>query len=415
MECTSCGKTLPLESKFCNHCGERVLPTHTTQEKEEVLLFANQDSTVEKSEIDENSASDNDHLEQKSPQLDNPPINRSKKRFIIGGMGALCLVIITVLIIYLPPLVKYNGAQEALENNEFDKAIEAFESLDDYKDSASLLLESKYGAAVKRASHENYEGALRLFLDIEEYKDSPQKILETKYLMAGKLMASKKYIDSGKVFEEIKDYKDSALKIKEVKYLMGKEFQVKKNYDEAVKVFKEILGYKDSKAIYSEALYQLAMTRIASKDYVSAIGMLNQTDGYKDTNKRLTELNYIQGVRLYEEGKLGQAKSYLQNSKGYKSASTYLQKIAIPDKFRGTWGDEYGISQVIFDGLTVYSVYHPNDPKVKVYKATATVEGSALVVDGTRYWMKNNKVLSVATGPIIQVLMNTSRHQRMHR
>ena len=77
-------------------------------------------------------------------------------------------------------MINYNIAISSMEKGKYDKAIEIFTDLKDYKDSTDKLTETKYLLAEYYASSEKYEEAYKGFLELKDYKDSAQKAEEYK-------------------------------------------------------------------------------------------------------------------------------------------------------------------------------------------------------------------------------------------
>lgn len=117
---------------------------------------------------------------------------------------------------------KYNLAIELMQQEEYDKAIDIFKNITNYKDSNYKLLESQYNIAVLYYTMGEYTKAKKLFNELIDYFDSntylakieailtkPDISKETIYQNAISLYEEKKYQDALNLFETIIDYKES--------------------------------------------------------------------------------------------------------------------------------------------------------------------------------------------------------------
>lgn len=116
--------------------------------------------------------------EQKEKRLKN---RRTIKKCILGT--SICIGIVLLLFtikLLFGNMINYNIAISAMEKGKYDKAIEIFTNLKDYKNSTDKLTETKYLLAEDYVSSEKYEEAYKGFLELKDYKDSAQKAEEYK-------------------------------------------------------------------------------------------------------------------------------------------------------------------------------------------------------------------------------------------
>lgn len=140
----------------------------------------------------------------------------------------------------------YKNAMQYLEENEFALAIEAFEELGNYKNSADMLTEATYLNGLYELECGNFNEAKEIFKNIENYKDSAQLVYEADYLKAKNYMEDEKYNSAANFFEDIPDYKDSSELYKECKYLCAMEEIEDGDYEDAKEHLAELSGYKDA-------------------------------------------------------------------------------------------------------------------------------------------------------------------------
>ena len=151
-----------------------------------------------------------------------------------------------------------------MERKEYELAIEAFEAMDGYKESA-LQIETcrqvlkqmeRYDTAVTLMENGEYESAIRTFNAIKRYKDSELQIEACKtaiedeaYNTAITLMENEEYESAIEVFKTIEGYKDSTSQLETCRKVMyEKAVSLMKNeaYNEAYIIFCKLDGYKDS-------------------------------------------------------------------------------------------------------------------------------------------------------------------------
>ncbi len=107
---------------------------------------------------------------------------RKQLIFKITMIACACLIaagILTYLIIELVvPAIRYSSAKNHLEDKEYDQAYEILEDLGTYKDSATLIKQSKYERAVEALASGDRSNAIRLFGGAKGYRDAEKKQLE---------------------------------------------------------------------------------------------------------------------------------------------------------------------------------------------------------------------------------------------
>ena len=114
----------------------------------------------------------------------------------------------------------YDEYRQRLEQGDYSFDVETgFEELGDFKDSAELVLETRYQRAMgymnDSVADNAHFSAYQLFSKVGDYKDAPEQATEAKYLYAKDLLARGKYVMAEKYFIGLGDYKDSAELLKE--------------------------------------------------------------------------------------------------------------------------------------------------------------------------------------------------------
>ncbi|MBR7132497.1 MAG: tetratricopeptide repeat protein [Clostridia bacterium] len=184
------------------------------------------------------------------------------KAKVISIVSTICVVIVFLIVLnsVIIPNNKYNYAINLMSNGEYQKAIDVFEKIIEFKDSGLKKNDCLYLLAILYKEEGNYENAISLLEQISEYKDSKKlidicknEVLNINYNKAVQLMDNQKYSEAIVKFEELSGFKDSVEKIKEVKY---KYVLANKNNDNEttfsyLKDLKDI-AYNDSVELYND-------------------------------------------------------------------------------------------------------------------------------------------------------------------
>lgn len=149
----------------------------------------------------------------------------------------------------------YKNAMQYFEEKQFTLAIEAFEELGNYKDSADMLTEATYLSGLYKLECGKFNDAKAIFKDLEDYKDSAQLVYEAEYLKAKNYMEDEKYNSAANLFDNIPDYKDSSDLYKECKYLRALEEIEDGDYEDGKKHLAELSGYKDADKYLNGVVY----------------------------------------------------------------------------------------------------------------------------------------------------------------
>lgn len=172
MICPFCNKEIPDHSQFCPECGQRV--DQDNGNKGESASYWN---TVEKEAERDNKirAEAEKKIQQKKQQT---------KHTVIGLL--ICAVATVVFICYMTiikPAQQYNSASNLFNEGQYQAALQTYDNLGSYKDSASKadlcrenIKEQDYQAAITLFKSNNYSEALPMFRELFNYKESSDYI-----------------------------------------------------------------------------------------------------------------------------------------------------------------------------------------------------------------------------------------------
>ena len=143
-------------------------------------------------------------------------------KIAIPAVAVMIVFIIILNTVIIPRNNKnkiYNNAIKMMEEQKYDEAINAFVSLDDFKDSEekieqcnNIINGKPYKLALSLMKKGQYTDAIKLFDSLDAYKDSKEQIEKCKsalYLKAVNYYNNKNYSSSLDLFLDIKTYKDS--------------------------------------------------------------------------------------------------------------------------------------------------------------------------------------------------------------
>ena len=147
------------------------------------------------------------------------------------GIFALLGAIALTTVFYIIPQTKYNEATKLYNEGKYAQAIIAFEEIESYKDSKSMIEKSQtalkdevYEAAKQFLDSGDYLGAIAVFEELEGYRDSKERIEKIKELIRSDLYDAateyyntQNYVEALKLYTELKDYKDSIQKVEDIK------------------------------------------------------------------------------------------------------------------------------------------------------------------------------------------------------
>lgn len=99
----------------------------------------------------------------------------------------------------------YKTAQSLYDEGKYEEAITMYESLGDYKDSADLLVTSKYMMACDLQDEEKYDEAIAIYDEIGDYEQSASNKEKCNLAKASKLIEEKNYEEALAIVENYPD------------------------------------------------------------------------------------------------------------------------------------------------------------------------------------------------------------------
>ena len=272
-----CGKVVLNNTESCPQCGINFqdllnvndsdkLHDHLTQYEAAIAEKAQKEQLLEQERL------------QKAVLAKQKFKTTAKKAGIIGS-GVIAIALLGVLTKQvIIPNVQYSNAEHKAQSGEYDKAIQAFTHLGDFKDSSQKVLETKYNWAKDKLAQGDTEGAISLFSMLGDYSDAKAQATEiqnqVQYDKAMLAFQAEKYDDAQALFSELGSYKDSSDKViecKKIHYSAAKTALNKNDTDTALHEFLKAVPYEDS-IVHARTIGNLDNKLSA---YLHTVGLLN--------------------------------------------------------------------------------------------------------------------------------------------
>lgn len=149
----------------------------------------------------------------------------------------------------------YSKAKEALANKQFEKAIEGFSDLANYKESEQLKQEAIYGLATQKMEEQDYDAAASRLKDLENYKDSAQLLMQCQYQLAIETHDSGDIDGAISMLSTIPDYDDTETLLQSYQYEKAVTLFEAENYADAEAMFSALGDYEDAEDYAEQSTY----------------------------------------------------------------------------------------------------------------------------------------------------------------
>ena len=228
----------------------------------------------------------------------------------------------------------YNQAIADVKSGNYDAAIAAFETLNDYEDSEKYIM---YARCLKTGDSGDYDTAIKSLTSLGDFKEAAMYI---KYYTALAYEADESYEKAAAVYDEILLFKDVQTRVaalpdkildreleraifwfgtedhrylSELEDLLRKKYSTsdtlmyekvmayasqwreQKNYEPAVEAYALLVGrgYRKAESALQETAYDYANALMSNGQYADASNVINERlSGYKDSAELLNECSY---------------------------------------------------------------------------------------------------------------------------
>lgn len=349
VKCPECGKMISDKSENCVGCGFPINGNSSSSKSSEVGKV-------------------------KKEKTKRKPINKRLVKTLAIVIPVIAIIVAAIVFLNSSAF-KYILAQNAEKKNNYEKAIELYSKLGDYKDSPIKLEENQkiktYKDASKLKEERKYDEAISLFESLSEYNDSTSQITDCYYLKAVELEEAGNIDEAVETYSLVLDYedtKDRVFKIGESYITSGdyskassilsevsedypgyKEYATamvafeNKKYDEALTNFRKSNDLYDSADMANESLYNKGKADYDSGNYKNAQNSFRQASGYKDSDQLYKNCDFLIAKQDFDEGNLHSARTQFKSldedfTVNGKSVKEYLEKL----ENNSTWVDMCG-------------------------------------------------------------------------
>ena len=236
--------------------------------------------------------------------------------------------------------IDYMSAMEDLNREKYPEAIEKLRRMETFLDSKRVADEAEkqyhtllYNGAMTHFEDENYEEALELFEKLGEYEDSAQYRAYITGILADK---KEDYLNAYTAYNSIPDFKDAAQRARaarnaylEQQYQLGVAAVSDGDFGKALEVFEHTEGYKDT------ARYQAYISgrdALEHEDYRKAEATFGELGRFLDSRElmelsteKLIPIRYDSAMEALEEGRYEEAVRDFEIIRGYRDADHYAE------------------------------------------------------------------------------------------
>ncbi|MBO7253479.1 MAG: tetratricopeptide repeat protein [Oscillospiraceae bacterium] len=196
----------------------------------------------------------------------------------------------------------YKEAMGLYESGNYAEAMEMFQALGDYEDSAQMVLACRYGQAKVLMDAGSYEEAAQAFALLGDYQDSQAQMNACKYAVAVAYMDSGDYEAAEPIFQELGDYENSAVYLSHITgYKEANALLEAGKYSEAAEAFEQLGDFQDSREQASACWYAQAEAYLNQGDYEAAEPILRDLGDYENSAAYLRTVCGMKLVKYLQE------------------------------------------------------------------------------------------------------------------
>ena len=255
-----------------------------------------------------------------------------RTKIIIASSVMVAILVIAVAICLdkiIIPNTKYSHAENLANNGEYEKAIDIYTELGDYKDSQDKLIEAKYENANVLLNKGEYEKSMVIFDELDKYKNSPNKLIEAKYKYANALLDRGEYLKAIELYTDLgSGYEDVKNKLPEAKYLLANKYFETNDIEtlkEAAQLYSALQEYNNSEQKLIETYYSIAAIEYNNGNYETAENYYKACGPYSNSADMAAsahrQIDMKNAADAYNKGDHFTAAKLYTNLSGYGNAS----------------------------------------------------------------------------------------------
>ena len=179
---------------------------------------------------------------------------KSNRKIILAIMVIAILLVATICVIVYKvttPNREYAYAITLMNEQNYNEAIEIFNTLDNFKDSQDKIVECRRNQASNLINAGEYQAAID-FINQNQISDAASDLLnQCNYELGSQALNESNYLEASEKFENCLTYQDSQDKYNECIYKYADTLAQTYQYEEAVQYFEKI-DYLDSQELASK-------------------------------------------------------------------------------------------------------------------------------------------------------------------
>lgn len=236
------------------------------------------------------------------------------------------------LIPYRASAMEYDAAVYLLgcrqaEQGQYNSAALTFISLGDLSNAPDKALRYTYQYAVSLQEQKLYSNAIDLYEAVIGYEDTAERIRECNYLIAGEKMEKGQYEDAQSIYASLKDYKDSAALCTECVYLRAEETYGAGKLSDAETLYLSVDPYKDTDTKLKAVYHDQAEQCLQGKDYKKAYDLYLKAGDWSDSAEKAKQAAYEYGLERLSAKDYDNALAYLAKDADHADAKAQIRSI----------------------------------------------------------------------------------------
>lgn len=276
------------------------------------------------------------------------------------------------------PMAQYEKGIYLREQGDCEEAVQVFQELGDYKDSADQVQNTRLLQASSMIADQDYSGAIALLEELGdydggEYGSAGELLDQAIYERSLALQSIGKLTDAEAGFAQTEAYKDSYEQLQKVRYNMARNALLIYDFETAKELFAKVGDYEDAKEILE--VLDAAVDRVYRCSYTDITG--KKTDSiavYLWVHSVIVPGKLDEGVSV----KMQESICVGDPSSAWFGAASYdytLEQVRDADTWYFTY---YGSDTADSSGALLLEAQFSGDYKTlktrKVYKATRDEE-----------------------------------------
>lgn len=318
-----CGRANALDSDRCCRCErgrDTVFASYNKENVDAVIAVRERKLTDESRKARE----ENSRLNEEENKRRSAVKRKRRNRWRTVGVLAAVLAVAAVAVFWGLPALRYQKAVQLMESGQYEKASEAFAAMGSFRNADAQATEGRYKQAqalAEKGDLESLSKALEIYQELGDYEDSALRVQQTMYAIGEAYFADKQYDQAADRFQTLGDYEDSADQLKLCIYTQADELYQNEQYSLAQALFANVADYSDAAERVRGCQYAMAKDSEEAGDDAQAAQLYLQAGDYEDAAQRYVECLYRSAVAEEKNGNMERAGSLFLQCGDYEDAA----------------------------------------------------------------------------------------------